>query len=91
MSGDTPADEAKDTPADDIDPDDTPEEKARAATISRTAQLSISQIMAGLEENIPDVPAEETQPPRRTLTTPPTRTTSPTTPSRKSWAAPGSA
>ena len=59
VSGDTPADEAKDTPADDIDPDDTPEEKARAATISRTAQLSISQIMAGLEENIPDVPAEE--------------------------------
>ncbi len=59
VSGDTPADEAKDTPADDIDPDDTPEEKARAATISRTAQLSISQIMAGLEENIPDLPAEE--------------------------------
>lgn len=59
VSGDTPADEAKDTPADDIDPDDTPEEKARAATISRTAQLSISQIMAGLDENISDVPAEE--------------------------------
>ena len=59
VSGDTPADEAKNTPADDIDPDDTPEERARAATISRTAQLSISQIMAGLEENIPDVLAEE--------------------------------
>lgn len=36
---------------------DTPEQRERTASISRTAQLSIAQIMAGLEDNPQPVPA----------------------------------
>lgn len=42
----------------DAPPEESEEKRARAATISRTAQLSIAQIMAGLE----DAPPEQTPP-----------------------------
>lgn len=38
------------------DDEDTPEQRERTANISRTAQLSIAQIMAGLEDNPPPAP-----------------------------------
>ncbi|WP_455502320.1 peptidoglycan DD-metalloendopeptidase family protein [Gemmiger sp.] len=60
-----PADETPDADAEDnagdTDPEDSPEEEARAANISRTAQLFIAQIMAGLSDT-PEPPAEKPAP-----------------------------
>lgn len=57
-----PAEEpqADDTP--EPDPEDTPEGKARAATISRTAQLSIAKIMEQLDEDAANTPDDSTAP-----------------------------
>lgn len=55
------ADAETDAADSETDSEPSDEEKARAATISRTAQLSIAQIMAGLDEN-PAPPAEDAPP-----------------------------
>ena len=53
--------------------EDSPEKKARADTIARTAQLSIAQIMAGLADTLMRRPPSRTarrRTPRRSLRTP---------------------